>query len=134
MLKPTLFFVYGLTSYFVFVATFLYAVAFVGGFGVPTQLDGPTQTSLLEALAIDAALLTLFAVQHSVMARRWFKEWWTQKIPAVIERSTYVLCASLALLLLFWQWRPIGIPIWSWRTAQFAPLFGRSSPPAGSLC
>ena len=79
----------------------------------PRRLDGPLQTSLPAALPIDCALLTIFAVQHSVMARRWFKERWTQIVPWTIERSTYVLCASLALLLLFWQWRPIGIEIWS---------------------
>jgi protein-S-isoprenylcysteine O-methyltransferase Ste14 len=113
MTKRLLFFAYGLTSYLIFLATFLYAIAFVGGFVVPSRLDGPLRTSLPEALAIDCALLTIFAVQHSVMARRWFKERWTQIIPWTIERSTFVLCASLALLLLFWQWRPIGIEIWS---------------------
>jgi protein-S-isoprenylcysteine O-methyltransferase Ste14 len=76
-------------------------------------LDGPLETTLLNALATDSALLTIFALQHSVMARKWFKERWTQVIPWAIERSTFVLCASLALLLLFWQWRPIGIQIWS---------------------
>jgi len=113
VLKRLLLFVYGVASYLIFLFTFLYAIAFVGGFAVPRRLDGPLQTSLPEALAIDCALLTIFAVQHSVMARKWFKERWTQVVPWAIERSTYVLCASLALLLLFWQWRPIGIQIWS---------------------
>ena len=113
MFKRLIFFAYGLTAYLVFLATFLYAIAFVGGFAVPRRLDGPLDTSLPTALAIDTALLTLFAVQHSVMARRWFKEWWTQVVPWAIERSTYVLCASLALLLLFWQWRPLGGEVWS---------------------
>jgi methanethiol S-methyltransferase len=113
VLKRLLFFTYGMASYLVFLATFLYAIAFVGGFLAPTRLDGAPTTSLIGAIAIDCALLTLFAVQHSVMARRWFKERWTQIVPWAIERSTYVLCASLALLLVFWQWRPIGIQIWS---------------------
>lgn len=113
MLKRLLFFGYGLAAYLTFLLTFLYAIAFVGGFIVPTRLDGPQQTSLPAAIAIDCALLTVFAVQHSVMARRWFKERWTLIVPWTIERSTYVLCASLALLLLFWQWRPIGIEIWT---------------------
>jgi protein-S-isoprenylcysteine O-methyltransferase Ste14 len=108
-----LFFLYGVGAYLTFLVTFLYAIAFVGGFIVPTRLDGQAQTSLPVALAIDAALLTVFALQHSVMARRWFKERWTQIVPWTIERSTYVLCASLALLLLFWQWRPLGIVVWS---------------------
>ncbi len=111
--KRLLFFAYGLGSYLVFLATFLYAIAFVGGFVVPRRLDGPLHGSLTGALAIDALLLTVFALQHSVMARRWFKDWWMQFVPWSIERSTYVLCASLALLLLFWQWRPIGTPIWT---------------------
>jgi len=113
VLKRLLFFAYGVTAYLIFLGTFLYAIAFVGGFVVPSRLDGPLQTSIPVALAIDALLLTIFAVQHSVMARPWFKERWTLIVPWAIERSTYVLCASLALLLLFWQWRPIGVPIWS---------------------
>ena len=113
MLKRLMFFGYGVVAYLIFLATFLYAIAFVGGVIVPTRLDGPLRGSLPEALAIDGALLAIFAVQHSVMARRWFKERWTQIVPWTIERSTYVLCASLALMLLFWQWRPIGIEIWT---------------------
>jgi len=112
-MKRLLFFVYGAAAYLIFLATFLYAIAFVGGFAVPRRLDGPLETSLPVALAIDCALLAVFAVQHSVMARRWFKERWTQVVPWAIERSTYVLCASLALLLLFWQWRPIGVEVWT---------------------
>ena len=114
MFKRLLFFVYGLTSYVIFLGTFLYAIAFVGGFGGPlSSLDGPLTTSLTATFAIDCALLMVFALQHSVMARRSFKKRWTKIIPEPIERSTYVLCASLALLLLFWQWRPVGAQIWS---------------------
>ena len=113
MFKRLLFFAYGVASYLIFLATFLYAIAFVGGFIVPRRLDGPLETSLAAAIAVDCALLAVFAIQHSVMARRWFKERWTQIVPWAIERSTYVLFASLALLLLFWQWQPIGIEIWS---------------------
>jgi protein-S-isoprenylcysteine O-methyltransferase Ste14 len=114
MLKRILFFAYGATCYLVFFATFLYAIAFVGGCPLlPTQLDGPLTGSLGAAIAVNCGLLTIFAVQHSVMARRWFKERWTRVIPWSIERSTYVLAASAALLLLFWQWRPIGFEIWT---------------------
>jgi methanethiol S-methyltransferase len=114
MVKRILFFGYGLACYAVFFATFLYAIAFVGGCPViPSTLDGPLEGSLLSAIVVNCALLMVFAVQHSVMARRWFKERWTQVIPWSIERSTYVLAASLALILLFWQWRPIGIEVWS---------------------
>jgi methanethiol S-methyltransferase len=113
MLKRLLYFVYGLISYAIFLATFLYAVAFVGGFRVPSRLDGPLNVFLPRAILVDCLLLTVFALQHSIMARRWFKDWWTHIIPWAIERSTYVLCASFALLLIFWQWQPIGIQIWS---------------------
>jgi protein-S-isoprenylcysteine O-methyltransferase Ste14 len=113
MIKRLLFFAYGLASYAIFLVSFLYAVGFVAGVIVPTHLDGPTQTSLPTAFAVDGGLLALFAVQHSVMARRWFKERWTRLVPWAIERSTYVLFSSIALFFLCWQWRPIGIPIWS---------------------
>lgn len=113
MVERILFFVYGCVSYLIFFGTFLYAIGFIGNFGVPTTLDGPRAGEFWTALAIDVGLLGLFAVQHSVMARRWFKEWWTRIVPRPIERSTYVLLSSLALILLFWQWRPLGGVVWS---------------------
>jgi protein-S-isoprenylcysteine O-methyltransferase Ste14 len=113
MLTRIMFFAYGCLAYLLFLAVFLYAIAFVGGFAVPTTLDGALTTDLPTAVAIDIALLGVFAVQHSVMARRWFKRWWTQIVPWAIERSTYVLAASLALGLLFWQWRPLGGTVWT---------------------
>ena len=113
MAKRLLFFAFGVASYLIFLGTFLYAIAFVVGLPVPATLDGPLEGSILEALAINTVLLTVFAVQHSVMARKWFKERWTQIVPWTIERSTYVLFASLALILLFAQWRPMGGEIWT---------------------
>jgi protein-S-isoprenylcysteine O-methyltransferase Ste14 len=113
MIKRILFFAYGSLSYLIFLGTFLYAVCFIGNFGVPGTLDGAASGSLGLSFAIDAGLLALFAVQHSVMARKWFKEWWTRIVPRAVERSTYVLFSSLALILLFSQWRPLGGVIWS---------------------
>src|SRR6185503_16882679 len=95
-----------------FLATFLYAVGFVGGFGVPRSLDSTATGPLGVALAVDLLLLAAFALQHSVMARPAFKAWWTRTVPPPAERSTYVLASSLALLLLFWQWRPLGGVVW----------------------
>ena len=113
MLKRIAFFVYGSLSYVIFLGTFLYALAFVGNLGVPTALDGKPNGPLAVAFGIDVALLALFAVQHSVMARKWFKDWWTRVVPKPLERSTYVLFSSLALILLLWQWRPLGGVVWS---------------------
>lgn len=103
---------YSSACYAVFLATFLYAMAFVAGVGVPKHIDNGTSASLLAALVIDLTLLTLFAVQHSGMARPAFKRWWTRYVPQAIERSTFVLVSSLVLLLLFWQWRPLPQVVW----------------------
>jgi protein-S-isoprenylcysteine O-methyltransferase Ste14 len=113
MIKRIAFFAYGTLSYLIFFGTFLYALGFVGNFGVPRTLDGVASGPRWSAFAVDAGLLALFAVQHSVMARRWFKDRWTRVVPGTLERSTYVLFSSLALLLLFWQWRPLGGVVWS---------------------
>ena len=105
-------FLYGLAAYLVFFATILYAIAFVERLPVPKTIDSGPVGPITEALIVNILLLSLFAVQHSVMARKEFKRWWTKFVPHSIERSTYVLLASLALVLLFWQWRPIPTLVW----------------------
>lgn len=105
-------FIYGVVSYLFFFGSFIYTIGFLGNFGVPKSIDSGRQTSLLYAIGIDSALLLIFALQHSIMARPWFKEIWTDLIPKVVERSTYVLFSSLALIFLFVAWQPIGGTVW----------------------
>jgi len=106
-------FIYGALSYATFLATFLYAVGFIGNFAVPKSMDSPADGPWQTALLIDLGLLSLFALQHSIMARPAFKRLLTRIVPAPAERSTYVLASSLALLLLFWKWRPLGGTVWT---------------------
>ncbi|MBW4519098.1 MAG: isoprenylcysteine carboxylmethyltransferase family protein [Scytolyngbya sp. HA4215-MV1] len=106
-------FLYGLVCYGVFLATFLYACGFVGNFVVPHSIDSAPIISWGNALLVDGALLGIFGIQHSVMARKGFKNWWTQFVPKPVERSTYVLFSSLCLIALFYLWQPIGGIIWS---------------------
>jgi protein-S-isoprenylcysteine O-methyltransferase Ste14 len=111
-MKRTLVLLYGIACYAVFFATFLYAIAFLGNFEIGNSIDATPTTGIGQAIALNIGLLALFALQHSIMARPAFKRWWTQFVPTVAERSTYVLFSSLALILLFWLWQPIGAVIW----------------------
>ena len=112
MVSRTAAFLYGVGCYLMFLAAFLNAICFLGNFAASKSIDSGPHLPFVQALTSDALLLGIFAVQHSVMARQWFKRAWTRIVPTPVERSTYVLFSSLALLLLFWQWQPMGGMVW----------------------
>ena len=116
-------FVYGVVVYAISLVIFGYLAGFLVNLGVPRAIDSPREGSLLAAIAIDLALIVVFGVQHSVMARPAFKDWWTQYVPTEAERSTYMLFSNAALALLFWQWRPIGGVMWSFEGLPGALLY-----------
>jgi protein-S-isoprenylcysteine O-methyltransferase Ste14 len=113
-MQRKLFFLYGVAAHVMFLGVYAWMAAFVGnfGFGLIPTIDGPRNGSILTAIVIDFGLIALFGVQHSVMARPTFKKWWTQFVPQPIERSTYVVISNLLMMLLMWQWRPIGGIVW----------------------
>ena len=112
-MSRTMILMYGITSYLLFLGVFVYGIGFIGGFVVPTSLDAVPSRPLVQALAVDLGLLSLFAVQHSGMARPAFKRWWTRIVPEAAERSTYVLLSSVAMIVLYVFWQPIGGIVWS---------------------
>jgi methanethiol S-methyltransferase len=114
--------IYGLLSYAFFFVTFLYALCFVENLVVPKTIDSGAAPPVTEAVIVNMLLMSLFAIQHSVMARREFKEWWTRFVPKSVERSTYVLFATLALALLCWQWRPMPAVVWRVENPNLANL------------
>ena len=115
-------FVYGTTCYLLFLATFAYSIGFLGNLLVPKSIDTGTEGSLLMSIVINLALLSVFAVQHSVMARPAFKQWWTRIIPQPVERSTYVLLTCAALALLYWQWQPLTSVVWDLQASALGPF------------
>ncbi len=112
-MKRVMAFSCGIGSYLVFLITALWCAGFVGNIAAPKTIDSGESGPIVQAISIDALLLGLFAIQHSVMARPGFKRWWTRIVPEPVERSTYNLIASVLLLLLIWQWRPIAVTVWN---------------------
>jgi protein-S-isoprenylcysteine O-methyltransferase Ste14 len=113
MTRRRLVFLFGVLSYLIFLIVILYAICFTGNLFITKSIDGNVQSSLAIAAFIDVLLIALFGVQHSLMARSAFKGWLARWIPEPVNRSVFVLCASLTLILLFWQWRPIGGFVWN---------------------
>jgi protein-S-isoprenylcysteine O-methyltransferase Ste14 len=120
-------FLFGGVAYLTVLFTILYAIGFVSGLVVPKAIDTGPESGIFEAIVVNLTLMSLFAIQHRVMARKSFKHWRTQFIPRSVERSTYVLCASLTLLLLFWQWRPIPAVIWHVQEPEMAMVIATLS-------
>jgi protein-S-isoprenylcysteine O-methyltransferase Ste14 len=112
-MKKPISLLYGFTSYLAFLGTILYAIGFVGNLVVPKTIDGEPELPLVNAILTDVLLLLIFALQHSIMARPSFKSWWAKFVPSHLERSTFVLLASLCLILMMWQWQPVGGVVWS---------------------
>src|SRR5262249_9218554 len=124
MIRRIAAFAFGVACYAVFFATLLYAIGFLGNFGVPKSMDSGPEGSMAAALLIDGTLLAAFAIQHSVMARPWFKRTWTRFVPDPVERSMYVIFSSLALIQMFWLWQPIGGVIWRINGTGAAVIYG----------
>ena len=111
-MKKSMIFIYGILAYVIFLITFLYAIGFVGNMVVPKAIDSGTELALLPSIVINVILLSVFALQHSIMARPAFKKWFTKIISPAMERITYILLSSLAVLLIYWQWQPITTIVW----------------------
>jgi len=120
-------FLFGSVAYLTFLFTILYAIGFVSGLVVPKTIDTGAESAIFEAIVVNLVLMSLFAIQYSGVARKLFKHRWTQFIPKSVERSTYVLCASLTLLLLFWQWRPVPTVIWNAQEPELAMMIATMS-------